>query len=408
MTAPAPPPFVELTARLARYPADRYPVQHATASFQLGFALTGAGRFDEAERALAVAVELFGPDRLPTEHAKALNARGAALRAAGRPAEAAECFQTAATGFEALDLPLEHGAALFNLGLVRRELGTDPIDCFERSRTLLDADRVPSQAAAATRELGAAMLTADRVAESVPILTEAVGLADRAGDLAGLGAAANTLGLAQLAQGRTAEAIEALGTASGAHPRTLRPEGHSMAKANLALAHEQAGDVARARLAAHQALGVPGVPEVVCAAARGVLTRLGGGPGALFDVLDTETDEQWPALFREELLRWTDAWPDDRAAEADALISAVIDRPVAAAELVAVWLGALLEMPPVAMEGLAADVLAALRGRDAAEVERFRSLVARGCARFYFPQMNRLTQLFEQLAAEHGGPKSWR
>lgn len=408
MTTPAPPPFVELTARLARYPADRYPVQHATASFQLGFALAGAGRFTEAERALAVAAELFGPDRLPTEHAKALNARGAALRSVGRPAEAAECFRVAAAGFQALDLPLEHGAALFNLGLVLRELGEDPLDCFRRARAQLGADRVPAQAAAAARELGAALLTADRASDAVPVLTEAVGLADRAGDLAGLGAAANTLGLAQLAQGRPDEAVEALRTAVGAHPRTVRPEGHAMAKANLALAHERAGDAARAQLAAHQALGVPGVPEAVCATAAGVLTRLGGGPGSLLEVLDTDPEELWPAQFREELVRWVDAWPEDGVAEADALVTGVIDRPVAAAELVAVWLGALLEMPPAAMELLAAEVLTALHGRDEADVERFRSLVARGCARFHFPQMNRLTHLFEQIAARQDGPPSWR
>lgn len=408
MTAPVPPPFVELTAQLARYPADRYPIQHATASFRLGFVLTAAGRYAEAERALAVAAELFGPDRLPTEHAKALNARGAALRAAGRPAEAAACFRTAAAGFGALNLPLERGAALFNLGLVCRELDEDPLDCFRRARELLDAERVPAQAAAAARELGAALLTAGHAGDATAVLTEAMGLADRAGDLAGLGAAANTLGLAHLGQGRAAEAVAALRSAVGAHPRTVRPEGHAMAKANLALAHEKAGDVARARLAAQQALGVPGVPEVVCRTAAGVLARLGDERGVLLDVMDTEPADQRSATVREELLRWSDAWPEDRSAEAEAFVAGVLDRPVAAAELVATWLGALLEMPPQAMTTLVTDVMLALRGHGPTDIERFRALVARGCARFHFPQMNRLTQIFEELAAKHGGPVSWR
>ncbi|TQM11096.1 tetratricopeptide repeat protein [Pseudonocardia kunmingensis] len=258
MNAPVPPPLIELRARLARYPADRYPIQHATASFHLGFALTEAGRFIDAERALAVAAELFDPDRMPAEHAKALNARGAALRAAGLPDAAAGCFQRASAAFAALGQPLEHGAALFNLGLARRDLGEDPIEDFRRAQEQLDPDRVPAHASAAARELGAALLTAGRSAEAAPVLAEAIALADRGGDLAGLGAAANTLGLVHLALGATAEAIEVLHSAVGAHPRTVRPDGHAMAKANLALAHERAGDTVRARLAARQALGFPG------------------------------------------------------------------------------------------------------------------------------------------------------
>jgi tetratricopeptide (TPR) repeat protein len=408
MTVPVPPPLIELTARLARYPADRYPVQHATASFHLGFALTEAGRFIDAERALAVAAELFDPDRMPAEHAKALNARGAALRAAGLPDAAAGCFERACAVFAALGQPLEHGAALFNLGLAHRDLGEDPIEDFRRAREQLDRDRVPVHAAAAARELGAALLTAGRSAEAVPVLVEAIALADRGADLAGLGAAANTLGLVHLALGASAEAIEVLRSAVGAHPRTVRPDGYAMAKANLALAHERAGDAVRARLAARQALGVPGVPEPICSTAAAVLGRVGDEHGGLLDVLDLEPAEQWPEILREELLRWTEAWPEDRAVEAEALVTGVLDRPATAAELTATWLGGLLEMPPAAMQSLAVDVVTALRARTPEQVERFRSLVARGCARFHIPQMDRLTRMFEDITAQMGGPSSWR
>lgn len=408
MTAAEPPPIVELTARLARYPADRYPMQHATTSFQLGFALTQAGRFSEAERALAVAAELFGPDRLPTEHAKAVNARGAALRAAGELSEAAECFELAAARFAAVDLPLERGAALFNLGLVRRELGADPVEHFRQARALLDADRVPAHAAAAAREIGAALLTAGDAAGATAALVEAVALAERARDLPGLGAALNTLGLAHLAQDSPAEAVEAFVGAAGAHPRSVRPDGYAMAKANLALGYERCDDPVRARLAARQALGVSAVPTAVCSTASGVLERLGPGPGELLDVLDSEPAEQWPLLTREELVRWSEAWPEDQAMEVDAFVTGVLARSGAAAELVATWLGGLLELPPESMETLVGATLHALRGRPVDEIERFRSLVARGCARFYLPQMDRLTSLFEKQAAIHGGPLSWR
>lgn len=407
-TAPVPPPLIELTARLARYPADRYPVQHATARFHLGSALTEVGRFDEAERELAVAAELFGPERMPTEHAKALNARGAALRAAGRPTEAIGCFVQAADAFAALERPLEQGAAWFNLGLTRREVGEDPVEVFGRARELLDPQRVPAYAAAAARELGAALFAAGRGAEASPILVEAVALAERGGDLAGLGAAANTLGLVHLAQDRAKEAVEILRTAASAHPRTVRPEGHAMAKANLALAHEQDGDAVRARLAARQALGVPGVPEPVLTVAAGVLARLGAEPGGLLDVLDDEPADAWPALVREELLRQADARPEERAVDAQAFVAGVLDRPRTGAELVATWLGGLLELPPAVMHALATEAVVALGAQDADRMERFRSWVARGCARFHLPQMDRLTGLFEEIAARAGGPPSWR
>jgi tetratricopeptide (TPR) repeat protein len=408
MTAPVPPPLEELAARLARYPADRYPMQHATASFQLGHALTEVGRFGEAEQALAVAADLFGPDRLPVEHAKAVNARGAALRAAGKLVDAAACFRSAAAVFDRADLPLERGAALFNLGLVRRGLGEDPVECFRQARELLEVERVPVHAAAAARELGAALLTAGDTAGAREVLAEAAALAERARDLAGLGAALNTLGLAHLAEDRSGEAVEAFAGAVGAHPRTVRPEGHAMAKANLALGYERSAEPVRARLAARQALGVPAVPAAVCSAAAGVLERLGPGPGELLDVLDLEPPDSWPALMREELVRWSDAWPEDRDMEVDAFLDGVLHRRTTAAELVVTWLGGLLELPPESMSALVAAALDALRGRPAEEIERIRSLVARGCAHFYLPQMDRLTRLFEEQSAERGGPASWR
>jgi tetratricopeptide (TPR) repeat protein len=407
MSTPTPPPFVELTARLARYPADRYPVQHATASFQLGSALTESGRFREAERALAVAAELFGPDRLPAEHAKALNARGAALRASGDIEEAAACFRSSAAVFDRLALPLERGAALFNLGLVRRELDQNPTAEFRQAAALLDPERVPAHAAAAARELGAALLTAGEPGQALEVLGEAVELAGRARDLAGLGAALNTLGLAQLADGRASEAVASFSDAAGAHPRSIRPEGYAMAKANLALAHERAGDPIRARLGARQALGVPQVPATVRGTAAGVLDRLGPGPGELLDVLDLEPEDRWPALIREELVRWSDARPHDRAMETGVFVTGVLARP-AGADLVAAWLGGLLELPAESMATVVVAVLEALREQRGDRVERFRSLVARGCARFHLPQMDRLTRSFEELAAEHGGPRSWR
>ncbi len=54
-----------LQERARSYPAERYPVQHATAQFHLGVTLTQAGRLEEARRVLAIAVDLFDAEVLP-------------------------------------------------------------------------------------------------------------------------------------------------------------------------------------------------------------------------------------------------------------------------------------------------------------------------------------------------------
>ncbi|MGH9283535.1 MAG: hypothetical protein ACRD0S_11445, partial [Acidimicrobiales bacterium] len=119
--SPAGDVLEELARRLDQYPADRYPVQHATTQFHLGVTLAGQGRLQEADQALETACRLFRPDQLPAEHAKAANARGAVQRMAGRLDDAATSFGRAAELFRHRELRLEEGAARFNLGLVERE-----------------------------------------------------------------------------------------------------------------------------------------------------------------------------------------------------------------------------------------------------------------------------------------------
>lgn len=395
----------ELEERIARHPVDRYPVQHATAQFHLGTALTSAGRLGDAETALATAVQLFDPERLPVEHAKALNALGAVLRLAGRAREAADVFERAATVFAEAGRPLEQGAALFNLGLVRREAGKSPAAAFTRARGLLDPTRVPAQAAAAARELGTALLTAGELDEAADVLEHALALAERIGDPAEAGAAANALGLAQLAAGRTSKAIASFRRASVSHPRTIRPHEYAMVKANLALAHERATDEARARLAARQAAGVPGAPRAAMTQAAEVLDRLGRGPGTddLLAVLDSEPCERRPALVREELLRWADAQRAEQEAEARAWIAGQLGRGETGPELAEAWLAGLLELPPGEMEALIASTLRALGSFGTGERERFRSQTTSAMSRFHAPQLIRLRDTFVRLAAELDG-----
>lgn len=366
----------ELEARIAQHPAGRYPVQNATASFHLGGLLAGAGRGDEAADALARSAELFGRAGLREERAKALNALGAALRVSGRDAEAAAAFHEAAVEFAELGLATEEGAALHNLGLVSREP-----DRFREARSRFAAGGEVRHEAAALREFGSVLLERGELAEAEAALTEAASLAERAGDLAGLGAAANALGLAQLALGRCDEAATSFRSSAGAHGRGVRPADHAMAKANLALARERLGDEPRARLAARQALAVPGVPAPVRAQAEALLARLPDEAGDLARVLADEPEESRLAVARDELVRWAETAPADRRREAEAWVAG------AAPELAEPLLGALLELPPDAMAAIAADLAACAD-------ERFRKAVERASARYPVPQLLRLQESF--------------
>ena len=389
----------ELEDRVQRYPADRYPVQHATAQFHLGIALTNDGRLADAEAALQRAVDLFRT--LPLEHAKAVNALGTVLRLAGRLDEAAAAFDEAAAAFEADEHPLEEGAARFNLGLVLRDLGdhTASQAALEEAARLLDERRVPAQAGAAARELGVTLLERGDLDRAADQLQEAARLAAAHGDRAGLGAALNALGLAWLARGDTARAADSFREAAAAHPRGIRPQEHAMAKTNLAVAHERAGDVARARIASAQAAAVPEAPQTVKEQARAVLDRLGAPAGDLLAILDDEPHERRAVLVREEVVRLVASAPEERDAE---LARWVEETAVRGADFAETWLNALLELPTDELETLVRGVVAAVGGLDAETAERVRAAVAAASARFHVPQLMRLRETFDRFAAELG------
>jgi tetratricopeptide (TPR) repeat protein len=399
----------ELEGRLARYPADRYPVQHGTAAFHLGVVLVDAGRHEEGELALARAAELLDPDGLPVEHATALNARGAALRLLGRHEEAAAAFTQASRGFAAAERPLERGAAEFNLGLVQRELGVpdDALTALGRARELLDPTAAPAQACAAAREEAATLLTLGRLGDAAAVAGEAEELAVRAGDEAGRGASANVRGLALLGLEQPEDAAAAFRDAAAASPRSVRPDGYAMAKANLALALERAGDAPRGRLAARQALGVAGGPPPVREQARAVLERLGDRPGDLLRVLDDEPRDAWPAVLREEVARWADAAEAERDGELEQWVGGLLARPAAVDDLAEAWLGVVLELPPQAMDAVLAAALRALEPHPPREHARFRATVERASARFHVPQLLRLRDTFARLAHGLGVEDAW-
>jgi len=403
-------PVDELRERLVRHPAERDPLQHATAHFHLGGVLLGRSDLDQAEESFAAAAALFGARGARPEQAKALNGLGATLRADGRLELAARAFAHAAAGLAAAGLRLDEGAARFNLGLVLREAGdtAEAVAALSRAVELLEPDEVPAQAAAATRELGVTRFERGDLAAAETDLSAAVELADRVGDHPSRAAAANALGLVRLAAGSSQEAMQALRTAVAASPRAVRPEAFAMAKANLALACERAGAPERARLAARQAVAAPAVPEPVRLQAAGVLERLGPGGSDLRAVLEDEEPSERPLLVREELLRVVDATDDELMRDMRGWIEAHVASGLEAEDVAELWLGGLLELPPEALTRVVHGALAAGMAADEVAREEFRAAVTRAMVRFHVPQWMRLQDVFSQAALDVGDAGSWR
>lgn len=396
-----------LERELRRHPADRYPVQHATASFHLGTVHLAAGRPGPAVDALRTAAELFSD--LPVERGKSLNMLGVAHRSMGAPADAAAAFEAAEELLGAAGQPLEQAAAIYNLGLVALDGGDDEAAAasFRRAHRLFTDAGARAQAAAAGRELGAVLLTSGRADEAEAILVEAVAQHEQVGDAAALGATHNVLGLVHLALGRPADAAAAFHAAAGAHPRSLRPDGYAMAKANLSLAHEQLGDAPRARLAARQARDTPEAPPPARQQAVAVLERLPSADDDLLVVLDAEPEARWPAVAREELTRWADGPPDAGQAAA-ALVAGQLDRRDRAVALATAWLDVLLELPPASTARIIERIVGASAAHDDEDRRRFRSDTARAMATFHVPQLLRLQDLFERASERAGLDGSWR
>lgn len=399
-----------LVARLVRFPADRYPVQHATTQFHLGSALLHEGQPGPALAALTAARDTFARTGMRLEQAKATVMLGVALRAVGRLDEAGAAFSTAGSGLAALEQPTEQAAAAYNLGLVRADLGDadGAHAAWVQARDLFLAAGYPAQAAAAARDHGGSLLTAGHVHQALPLLEQALALAEQAGDEPGAGAAANVLGLTRLAAGEPAAALAALHRALAAFPRTVRPADHAMVKANLALAYEQAGDPARARLAARQSVAVAAAAGPVRAQAQQLLSRRPGGEHEdLLVVLDIAEPEQWVAVVREEVLRAADLTAGQRCAVVSGFLDGVLARPATSCDLVETLLHVVLELPPGPYELLAAAVVQACGGRPEQNADRLRAVTASALARFALPQWHRLAASLNAAAEATGQPARW-
>lgn len=400
----------ELIARLGRFPADRYPVQHATTQFHLGSTMLHAGKSSPALAALTAAHEGFSRAGMRVEQAKAAVMLGVALRAAGKLDEACIALSKAGEEMAALDQPTEQAAAAYNLGLVRADQG-DPEGAqtvWIQARDLFLVAGYPVQAAAAAREIGTLRLNAGQFQLAIPMLEQAMDLAERSRDERGVGAAANALGLAWLATDEPVAALSSFLRALGAYPRSLRPADHAMVKANLALAHEQVGDVARARLAARQSLALAAAAGPVRAQAQSLLARLPGDDYKdLLVVLDVTAREEWLTAVRDEMARAVDLTEAQRSALVCCFMDGVLDRPGTSYQLVETLFQVMLELPPGPFDLLVVAVVHAQSGRSEQACDRLRAVTMSAMARFPLPQWQRLAASFNAAAEASGQPAGW-
>jgi len=402
----------DLIERLARYPVDRYPVQHATTQFHLGSVQLQTGDTGHALTSLGAAQEVFGRAGMRLEKAKTTVMLGAALRTAGQRELARAAFTAACADLAELDQPTEQAAASFNLGLVLQDTGdlAGARAAWDTARQLFVDAGYPSQASAAARESGASLLTEGDVEAAVPLLAQAMSLAEQAANEASTGAAANALGLALLAAEKPAEAVVALQRALASFPRTLRPAEHAMAKANLALAYEQTGDAARARLAAGQALAVPGAAAPVRAQCQALLTRLPGQGASedLLTVLDAEDQEQWVAVIRAEIFKILELSATQRRVLLSGFVDGLLARPAASYSLAESLLHVVLELPPRTYEQVLASFVEACADRSDEQATRLRAIFGSAMARFAIPQWQRLAASLNAAADAAGYQGDWR
>lgn len=405
------PEHEALQARVAQHPPDRYPAQHATAQFHLGALLLRTGDSASALAALRAAREVFGRTGMRVEHAKAGLMLGIALREAGLPDESETAFVTAVGELAALDQPAEQAAAAYNLGLVQHGLGrtAEAHRAWTQAREIFLSAGHPGQAAAAARDHGGALLAGDDPEAAVPLLEQAVRLAEMAGDLSGVGAAANALGLARLSLGRPDEAAQALRAAVGAFPRSVRPAEHAMAKANLALAYAESGARSRSRLAALQALAVVQSDAAVRVLAGQLLERLpGDATYDLQEVLAASPPEQWVGVLREEVLRACELTTPAREQLLRGILDGLLARHGQAYDQAESLLHVVVELPPRAYAQVVAALVAGTADRPRDQTDRLHAVVGSAMARFAIPQWQRLAAALNDAAQAAGHPPVWR
>jgi len=125
-------------------------------------------------------------------------------------------------------------------------------------------------------------------------------------------------------------------------------------------------------------------------------------------VLDAEPFDRWPAILREEALRWCDLPAPERVEAVSGFVEGLLDRPGTSFDLAESLISVLLELPPQQYAELVTAMVVATGGPPQDHGERVRTVVASALARFPLPQWQRLVGSLNAAAAETGQPAGWR
>ncbi|MEV6766049.1 tetratricopeptide repeat protein [Streptomyces sp. NPDC051105] len=223
------------TSREAAYGAgDRR--REAVAWNNLGLALKGAGRVEEAIHAHTHARDLHRDAATPHHEAIAWNNLGLALRGAGRVEEAIHAHTRARDLFQDIGDGPREAIAWNNLGIALKEAGRveEAIDTHTHARDLHRAVGARHGEAMAWGNLGIALRTAGRVEESIEAYTKALSIYREFDDWYGAGQTLHSLANAHQDAQRPADARACLLQAADAYTRANAPTEAARARARAA------------------------------------------------------------------------------------------------------------------------------------------------------------------------------
>ncbi|MEU9556165.1 tetratricopeptide repeat protein [Streptomyces fumanus] len=205
----------------------------AAAWNNLGIALLGAGRAEEAIHAHVRAHELYHTTRKRTREATVLNNLGSALWELGRAEEAINAHTRARDMSQAAEDRSGEAMAWNNLGVVLLKTGqvAEAIDANTRARDLYQALRNRHREAATWINLGTALATAGRIEEATEAYVRALEAYEESEDWYGQGQALHNLALAQRTAGRQTRARALYLRAADAYARAGAPDRAAGARA---------------------------------------------------------------------------------------------------------------------------------------------------------------------------------
>jgi tetratricopeptide (TPR) repeat protein len=230
----------------------------ANALNNLGVALVGLRRFDEAIVACTESAALQKKVRNRRGRGIALNTLGIALRHERRFEEAINAHQQASRLFRRIRDSHSVGMALNNLGSDLTEARRFEEAIAAHTRAVVTYQQIGDRRreAKALGNLGRALREVRRLTEAIAIDEAAASLNREIGDLRGEGDALINLGLALIDTERCAEAIVALENATRIFREVGDPHHEALARTNLGLAFGEVGRLGEGITAVEAAVAI--------------------------------------------------------------------------------------------------------------------------------------------------------